>query len=34
LVIVRRIAMACGGTVRFKEAAEGGTRCEITFSLA
>ncbi len=34
LVIVRRIAMACGGTVRFVEPAGGGTRCEITFALA
>ena len=34
LVIVRRIATACGGTVRFLEAAGGGTRCEITFPLA
>lgn len=34
LVIVRRIAMACGGTVRFARAAKGGARCEITFSLA
>ena len=34
LVIVRRIAMACRGTIRFLEAAGGGTRCEITFPLA
>lgn len=34
LVIVRRIAMACRGTIRFLEATGGGTRCEITFPLA
>ena len=33
LVIVRRIAMACGGKVRFSRAASGGTRCELTFPL-
>ena len=34
LVIVRRIVMACGGTVRFLEASGGGTRCEIIFPIA
>jgi signal transduction histidine kinase len=34
LVIVRRIAMACRGTIRFLKATGGGTRCEITFPLA
>ncbi len=34
LVIVRRIALACGGTASFTDAAGGGTRCELTFPLA
>ena len=34
LVIVRRIAIACGGTARFTKAAGGGTRCELTFPTA
>ena len=34
LVIVRRIAMACGGTIRFLEVTGGGTRCELTFPMA
>lgn len=29
LVIVRRIAAACGGTARFSDAEGGGTRCEV-----
>lgn len=31
LVIVRRIAQACGGTARFSDSEAGGARCEVTF---
>ena len=34
LVIVRRIAHACGGEARFSDAGGGGTRCEIELPLA
>lgn len=34
LVIVRRIAAACGGTTRFSEAEGGGTRCEVILPVA
>lgn len=34
LVIVRRIALASGGSARFMEAEGGGTRCELSFPLA
>lgn len=34
LVIVRRVAAACGGTARFSDAEGGGTRCEVELPLA
>lgn len=34
LVIVRRIAYACGGKARFMPGADGGMRCELEFPLA